>query len=93
MSVSISTTKERIGDMAKTIRARFSHGVIEPLEKIELPEGKEFTITIPEESEKKSFLEVLKATAGGWKDTIDCEELIKNIYADRLISTRPEVKL
>ena len=24
---------------------------------------------------------------GGWKDTVDCDELIKNIYADRLIST------
>jgi len=34
--------------MARTIRARFSHGVIEPLEKVEMPEGKEITITISE---------------------------------------------
>ena len=32
--------------MLRTIRARFSHGVIEPLEKVEMPEGKEITITI-----------------------------------------------
>lgn len=34
--------------MARTIKARFSHGVIEPLEKVEMPEGKEITITISE---------------------------------------------
>lgn len=34
--------------MLRTIRARFSHGVIEPLEKVEMPEGKEITITISE---------------------------------------------
>ncbi len=34
----------------------------------------------------------LKA-AGSWKGLVDVEELLKNIYADRQISTRPEVKL
>lgn len=38
--------------MARTIRARFSQGVIEPLEKVEFPEGKEFTVIVPEASEK-----------------------------------------
>ncbi len=32
-------------------------------------------------------------SAGSWNGLIDGEELIRNIYADRLISTRPEVKL
>ncbi|NUO10349.1 MAG: antitoxin family protein [Candidatus Brocadia sp.] len=83
--------------MARTIRARFSHGVIKPLEKVEFLEGEEFIVTIYEIHEKprkrKTFRDALKATAGGWKDLIDAEELKKNIYADRLISTRPEVKL
>ena len=34
--------------MAKTIRARYSHGVIEPLEKVEFKEGEELFITITE---------------------------------------------
>lgn len=34
--------------MSKTIRARYSHGVIEPLEKVELKEGEELFITITE---------------------------------------------
>ena len=79
--------------MARTIKARFTKGVFKPLEKVDITEGKEFNITVPEEPENRSFLDALKVTAGGWKETIDCEELIKNIYADRLISTRPEVKL
>ena len=48
--------------MGGTLRARFTNGVFEPLEKVELPEGEEVT-------------------------------LIRNIYADRRIMTRPEPKL
>ncbi len=80
--------------MTRAIKARFSKGKIEPLEEIEIPEGKQITITILEAPPKrKSFLGAIKSTSGGWKDLIDCEELKKNIYADRLISTRTEVKL
>ena len=35
----------------------------------------------------------LERSAGGWKGLIDAEELKRNIYADRLISTRPEPRL
>jgi len=82
--------------MPKTLKARFSKGVIEPLEKVEIGEGEEITISIlktPPRSVKRRFSEALRKTAGGWKDLIDCDELIKNIYNDRLIATRPEVKL
>lgn len=82
--------------MGKNIRARFSRGVIEPLEKIDIREGEEITISIletPPKPKKKKFLEALKVTAGGWKELIDCDELKKNIYNDRLITTRPEVRL
>jgi predicted DNA-binding antitoxin AbrB/MazE fold protein len=80
----------------KTIKARFSKGKIEPLEKVEMTEGEEITVSIlklPSTAKRKSFKEALKATAGGWKNLIDCDELKKNIYNDRLISTRPGVEL
>ena len=76
----------------KTIRARFIKGMIEPLEKIDLDEGKEITVTIravPSQSKKK---DALKATAGGWKGLVDAEKLKRNIYSDRSIKTRAEVK-
>ncbi len=78
--------------MIKTIRARFSKGVIEPLEKIDIEEGKEVTLTIrevPSESKNDAF----EKSAGAWKGTIDAEKLIKDIYADRLLYTRDVPKL
>jgi predicted DNA-binding antitoxin AbrB/MazE fold protein len=82
--------------MGKTIKARFSKGMIEPLEKVKIREGEVITISILEATsniEKRNFSEALKKTAGGWEGLIDCDELIRNIYNDRLIATRPEVKL
>lgn len=79
--------------MAKEIRACFSHGVLEPLEALDLKEGEEVKVLITERPTGKGMIEALRASAGGWKGLIDTEELKRNIHADRLISTRPEPKL
>lgn len=75
--------------MGGTIRVRVREGRLEPLEKVDLPEGKEITITILDVPAERDF-DAFRRAAGGWKGTIDAEALIRNIYADRLISTRPE---
>ena len=78
--------------MGTTIRARFSQGVLEPLDRLDVPEGEVVTITIirlPATTTGSG----LERSAGGWKGLIDAEELKRNIYADRLISTRPEPRL
>ena len=78
--------------MGSTIRARVKGGKLEPLERVDLPEGKEVLVTIlrvPAGQDDDGF----RRSAGSWKGTIDAEELIRNIYADRLISTRPVPKL
>lgn len=79
--------------MGKTIKARFSEGVIKPLERLDIPEGREITVTIIELPAPAETIDGLKASAGGWKGLIDAEELKKNVYADRRISTRAEVRL
>ncbi|MCK4475447.1 MAG: antitoxin family protein [Methanophagales archaeon] len=81
--------------MGKTIKARFLNGVFMPLERVEVEEGKEVAITVSEFSRPKAdnFIAALRATAGGWRGLIDAEELKRNIYADRLISTRPKLKI
>jgi len=84
--------KKRWPKMGKTIKARFSKGVIEPMEKIDIAEGKELTITIIEVPSKREE-DAFERSAGRWKGTIDAEKLIKDIYEDRLISTRNEPKL
>lgn len=78
--------------MGKTIRARVKGGVLEPLEKVDLPEGKEVLVTVVAVPARRSG-DGLRRSFGRWKGTIDAEALIRNIYADRLISTRPEPKL
>ena len=78
--------------MAGTIRARVWRGMLELLEKVDLPEGMEVSVTILETPTTKSA-DGLRRSAGGWKGLIDAEKLIENIYADRLISTRPMPRL
>ncbi|MDP2624041.1 MAG: antitoxin family protein [Actinomycetota bacterium] len=78
--------------MGETIRVRIRGGMLEPLEKVDLPEGQEVMITILDVPAEPDF-EAFRRAAGGWKGTIDAEVLIRNIYADRLVSTRPEPRL
>lgn len=78
--------------MGKTIRARISKGVIEPLEKVDVAEGREVIVTIIETPLKPGEA-AFKRSAGGWKGTLNAEKLIKDIYADRLVSTRKEPKI
>ena len=78
--------------MIENIRARVKAGMLELLEKVNLPEGTEVTVTIRENSPAPDR-EAFRRSAGGWKDTVDAEALIENIYASRLISTRPVPKL
>ena len=78
--------------MGKTIKAKFSKGVIEPMEEVDIAEGKEIIVTIieiPFGAKEGAF----KRAAGAWKGTIDAERLIRNIYTDRLLSPREEPKL
>jgi predicted DNA-binding antitoxin AbrB/MazE fold protein len=78
--------------MGGTIRARVRGGVLEPLERTDLPEGKEVLITVlavAEDPDDEAFLR----SAGSWGGLVDAEKLIESIYADRLIDTREEPKL
>jgi predicted DNA-binding antitoxin AbrB/MazE fold protein len=79
--------------IGKTIRARFSKGVIRPLEKVDMAEGKEIMITILDLQTASNQKNGLDASRGGWLGLVDAETLKRNIYADRLISTRPSVAL
>ena len=38
-------------------------------------------------------IKAFRRAAGSWRGKVDAEELIRNIYADRLISTRPKPEL
>lgn len=78
--------------MSRTIRARVKQGLLEPLEAIDVPDGTEVTVTIVDVPSAEDF-EAFRRAAGSWKGTLDADELIRNIYADRRIATRPEPRL
>lgn len=78
--------------MGGAIRARVKGGVLEPMEKLDFPEGEEVLVTVIGIPARRSG-EGLRSSFGGWKGTIDAEKLKRDIYEDRLISTRPEPKL
>ncbi len=78
--------------MSGTVRARMKRGMLELLEKVDIPEGTEVFVTILETPRPKSA-DGLRRSAGGWKGLVDAEKLIEHIYADRLISTRPVPRL
>lgn len=77
--------------MLKTIKARYRNGVIEPLEEIDLADGTEITVTVSEPTGLSE--DGLNRSFGGWKGLINAEEFLRNVYADRRISTRARVKL
>lgn len=78
--------------MSSTIRARVRDGILEPLEELGFKEGDEVLVTVvgtPAPRNREAF----RRAFGSWKGTLDAEKLIRNIYEDRLISTRLEPKL
>ena len=74
--------------MLKTIKAKYSNGVIEPLEKLDLEEGAELLVQIQEEKNSEDALEALKASAGGWVGLHDPDELKRMIYEARIAGSR-----
>lgn len=76
-----------------TVRARFANGVLEPLEALDLDEGQEVTVSIDDRTSRKRPRRGMRAAAGAWKGTHDPERLKREIYAARLLTTRPRPDL
>lgn len=81
-----------IATTARTIRARVTRGVLTPIEPLDLPEGSEVDVTV-DAGFSEEDVAASRAAAGGWKGAVDAEALIRNIYDDRLILTRPTPRL
>lgn len=73
--------------MSMTIKARFSGGVLKPLEKLELAEGEEVLVTVAASGGSKGG-DFLRRTEGGWLDLVDGDQLKKDIEDSRLAGGR-----
>jgi predicted DNA-binding antitoxin AbrB/MazE fold protein len=71
--------------VSTTIRAHIKNGRIEPLEPVELPEGTEVEVVIPE---KPRNLERFWASFGSWKDILDFDAFERGRQESRKL-TRP----
>jgi predicted DNA-binding antitoxin AbrB/MazE fold protein len=81
--------------LPRIIKATYRNGIIEPLEELDLTDGAEVTVILEDvppsllkEEKRKRFL----ASAGSWKDIVD-EKFLDEIYRQRSLRTRSEVKL
>lgn len=72
----------------RSIRARYSGGVFEPLEDVDLADGQEVLLTVDDNPSPKRDLEAMRAGAGGWVGQHDPEELIRMLYEARITGSR-----
>lgn len=79
--------------MVREVRGRFSNGVVLPLEELDLTEGSEVVIAVKDDPPLERKRKALRASAGAWKGLHDPDDLIRDLYASRLIQSRPEPKL
>jgi predicted DNA-binding antitoxin AbrB/MazE fold protein len=77
--------------VSRAIRARVRGGALEPVERVDLQEGAEVTVTIIRVSPKRTG-DPFERAAGGRKGLIDADEFMRNVYHDRLLCTRPELR-
>jgi predicted DNA-binding antitoxin AbrB/MazE fold protein len=78
--------------MRTTVRAGVRNGSLELVDKVDLAEGTEVAVIISDTSSAKDFDKFLRS-AGSWRGLVGPNKLIRNIYRDRLISTRKRPRL
>ena len=71
--------------MPKPVKAKFTGGVLVPLETLDLNEGDEVLVTLDTKTvvSFEELTERSKAAAGGWAGSIDAEKLLRDIYTSR----------
>ena len=72
--------------MGKKLRAKFSNGVLMPLDRLDLEEGAEVTVSIDDEPElsPEERRRISMATAGSWADNSEYwENFTEYIYEAR----------
>ena len=87
------------------VRAKYENGVLTPLEPLDLAEGAEVMVSVEDapagvigkesiDDHRQSFEERIKTTqsaAGGWKGSLDPDELKRMIYEARIAGSREPV--
>jgi hypothetical protein len=83
---------KKVATKGRIVRARVRGSSLDLLDRIPFRDGDEVLVSISEPVEAKN-LDALRRAAGVWKGMVDADALIRNIYADRLIATRPPLRV
>lgn len=83
---------KKIAAKRRNVRARVRSTCLDLLDRTTLHEGAEVVVTISEPVEAAD-IDALRRAAGAWKGMVNANVLIANIYADRLIVTRPSPRV
>ena len=76
--------------MVQQLKATYSDGVFKPATPVDLDDGAKVVIEVSEESHASNEFAGLESSAGGWKDIVDCEQLINDIYESRSADSRSQ---
>ncbi len=74
--------------MIRSVRAKYSGGVLEPLEPLALKEGAEVVVTLDDTPSSEGPGEAFRRSAGSWKGHSDPDALIRLIHESRLAGSR-----
>src|SRR5690348_17179672 len=80
---------ERVIHGQETVVVENKAGEQAVLQPARLPRGKQTNRRKKSAADQEAFL----AALGGWKDLVDTDQLVANIYESRQISSRPPVEL
>ena len=69
--------------MPQVIKARYSKGVIEPLEKLDLIEGEIILISVEQTSNPDQQVDAFESAAGGWVGVVDTDSLLGDFKKNR----------
>ena len=90
--------------MPVTVKVKYANGVLTPLEPLDLADAEyrviledapvadppDATAVTPDPTVAEA---AFQSSLGAWRGTHDPEELIRQLYADRLVNSRPEPRL
>jgi hypothetical protein len=83
---------KKIADRKRSVRARVRGNSLDLLDPVPLGDGDEVLVTISQPV-SAADMDAMRRAAGSWKDMVDAEVLIANIYPDRLVATRPSPRV
>jgi len=83
---------KKIADRKRTVRARVRGNSLDLLDPVRLSDGDELLVTISQPV-PAADMDAMRRPAGAWKGMVDADALIANIYADRLVATRPSPRV